>query len=871
MYCLFLGGLGGGSIYYSVGMHTFFAAPEGDSEDAVSTSVYNMPSLDVLYGPSLVLMGNEYELTIDNSQLCMSGGGLLPGDWAIDWGYSIYNSGGSGGYSLPCVEPYSGGSSAQHSFDEIGPGTYSIYLTLTYGEVVYYSNCLTVIVGEHAAAGSPDEGKGSAMGSIDLERDDWCGQNPSDYSWTVDWGDCYTDTLDGNASYAWHIYNAPGVYTVTATSENINSYSSYGNNISITVEPYAYIQGPDTVVYHDPNYCNIINTCGANYNMDEYVLTLNDKNGDYWHVSWGDGQSEDIECASGGETTATHYYLTPGEFDIQAVEHYTDNNNAAQTEASNTQHVSVAPNMLTLDYGYGENIEGSTFKLSMILAYETQSDLTFNWHTYGQSAEAETDYIYGYDYNGTWQWVEGSYVLTEGVFYSYFAGQQDQDGDYSGTLTIHTGGYAADMTFTLPNTSDPIHMPKDFYIYFSTEDDVAVDYESAYVPIRDNNYGLILESIDAYAGDGSALIPIIRNYNGSSEIVNWSVSNGTADYGENADYWVEEGDGIVITQSSSSGASGYFYYQDGQTVQQLIVRLNPNSAAGLDFSYCASTSSYTGDPTVSVQQGQSIIYGMTRLFYYNPDNASSPPLLMYINYELHLNTPLEKYVLSVPFASSWDGKYTQNPKKSYFGFTDINNNYTSDFWGNNWMNQPDFDQKRYPICIARQCNGQVCDFILRAITVVHEAVHAAQIRGDIKTPNGTIVTTEKTAYEKEVEFVCGLYNMVRNRPETDTFASQIKARLEAIRSQYYISQKQDDYWEAISVSSTGPNQGMWVLDRIGFNRFSSLSNSGSDAGSGIEPPYPFIGFDPGSGNTQQCFWVKISDVYKELKAQGWVN
>jgi hypothetical protein len=549
----------------------------GDCEGSAVVTMHEHTGGDFyIDGPVVGVTGVSYGFTEETYEQFSSASG---GQGMIFWGngdYSVVNN----------DEP-------THNYSTCG--TYPVFAILSEGNIISTSNVINLKVGEHAAAGSSDYGPMDSLYAISLAHDDWFSLFPMDYYWSVDWGDGESETIDGNDTFASHIYEEPGGYTVTAINGNTNNSYTYTSYISVNVLPNAYIEGPDTVVYHDQyEECNL--------DMDVYNLTVNGEFGDYWHIDWGDGQSEDNYFPYGG-STASHYYLNPGEYDIQAWEHYTDNNDVEQNVAANTQHVSVAENMLSINYGDGQYgsygwIEGSIIHLPLIMAYETQSDATFNWHTYGQSAEAGTDYIYGCGDNNTWY-----YTFSDD--YTFLCeGGQDQDGEYSGTLTIGAGCTEGLIIFTLPNTSDPIHLPKDFYIYFSTQDDIAVDYENAYVPIKDNNYGLILESVDAYSGDGIVYIPITRNYSSYGEDVHWSLTNGTASYGENANYWVEAYGDTTIDETPTSGTncSGTIYFAEGETTKYLNVYLNEVSQ-DLTFSYCASTATFNGDPDVTSAQG----------------------------------------------------------------------------------------------------------------------------------------------------------------------------------------------------------------------------------------------------------------------------
>jgi hypothetical protein len=89
-------------------------------------------------------------------------------------------------------------------------------------------------------------------------------------TWTVNWGDNTSDTVDPSAGYAEHEYDTPGSYSITAgTSDGITSLNTNASPTAVTVsevQPVLQVDGPPTLNEGDEAQITLTSACvGDNY------------------------------------------------------------------------------------------------------------------------------------------------------------------------------------------------------------------------------------------------------------------------------------------------------------------------------------------------------------------------------------------------------------------------------------------------------------------------------------------------------------------------------------------------------------------------------------------------------------------------------
>jgi plastocyanin len=119
-------------------------------------------------------------------------------------------------------------------------------------------------------------------------------------SWTVNWGDGVSQTLQGNPSAATHSFGVAGNYSITATAhDGASSYSS--NSVAVNVPAPSFALSGAAAVNQNASYTIQLSASDAGHTVSA------------WSINWGDGTTTN---PAGNATTATHTYSTAGSHTI---------------------------------------------------------------------------------------------------------------------------------------------------------------------------------------------------------------------------------------------------------------------------------------------------------------------------------------------------------------------------------------------------------------------------------------------------------------------------------------------------------------------------------------------------------------------------
>lgn len=153
-------------------------------------------------------------------------------------------------------------------------------------------------------------------------------------SWSIDWGDDATDTLDGNPDFAAHSYASAGTYTISATATNpAGTYSASDKTITVNqVDPAPVITGDSSVDE------------GSTYTLSLDAGEPGSEGVSRWVITWGDDSAPDV--FEGSLTSAVHTYMhaQSGAYTIHAYVQQGDESSTQYTAASQNVTVNrVAP------------------------------------------------------------------------------------------------------------------------------------------------------------------------------------------------------------------------------------------------------------------------------------------------------------------------------------------------------------------------------------------------------------------------------------------------------------------------------------------------------------------------------------------------
>ncbi|HEX2924615.1 MAG TPA: PKD domain-containing protein, partial [Chloroflexota bacterium] len=124
-------------------------------------------------------------------------------------------------------------------------------------------------------------------------------------SWTIDWGDGHTETIEGHPSSTTHTYADDGAYTVTASAADGTQTYAAPDTIAIihNVLPTLSLSGKDKVALGSPY---VLNLKARDFGQDTITS---------WTIDWGDGSVETIQ---GNPSSARHTYTAKGDYTISA-------------------------------------------------------------------------------------------------------------------------------------------------------------------------------------------------------------------------------------------------------------------------------------------------------------------------------------------------------------------------------------------------------------------------------------------------------------------------------------------------------------------------------------------------------------------------
>jgi RHS repeat-associated protein len=227
--------------------------------------------------------------------------------WTIHWG--------DGTPDTVTTDPAA--STALHTYAD-GPNQYTITATVTNDDGTFASNSLPVTVTNvpptvtiQGPASSP-EGQVYTLNLSSVDNTQSAVDDDRPTSWTVNWGDGTTDTIQGNPSTAAHTYvDGPNNFTISAAATNDDGMFA-SNMLPVTV-----LNVPPTVSISGAAASNE----GAPYTLNlSYADALGAPDDDTptgWYVNWGDGWASTL---SGSATTATHVFADgPSHYAINAV------------------------------------------------------------------------------------------------------------------------------------------------------------------------------------------------------------------------------------------------------------------------------------------------------------------------------------------------------------------------------------------------------------------------------------------------------------------------------------------------------------------------------------------------------------------------
>ncbi|MDO5566633.1 MAG: PKD domain-containing protein, partial [Planctomycetia bacterium] len=289
-------------------------------------------------------------------------------NWTINWGDGTQST----------VE----GNPSQTTHVFAAPGEYTISATATDEDGTFNANSLDVLVyvpQSNIVQGTPWLSGDPAIREGETYRLGLHAYGADILSWQINWGDGSTETFDGTADFANHLY-ADGdsafniaviaVKNVHGTTENIPLAKSI---LVLNTNPVLTIAGP---VAATPD--------------NEYVLQLNaaDPGSDtitQWTINWGDGFIETVE---GNPNSAVHTYTNTGTYTIAATATDEDGTYTANSFDLIVQNVPATPATET-PWISGEPAlnEGGLYTLNLHANNATIIQWVIDW---GDGSEVET-------------------------------------------------------------------------------------------------------------------------------------------------------------------------------------------------------------------------------------------------------------------------------------------------------------------------------------------------------------------------------------------------------------------------------------------------------------------------------------------------
>ncbi|WP_145378242.1 PKD domain-containing protein [Symmachiella dynata] len=511
-----------------------------------------VPQLNIS-GAGNTAEGSSYNLTLNADG---SGADTIQ-NWTINWGDGT-------------VETINGNpNSASHVYAD-GTAAYTIQATATNATGTFSANTLAVTVNNVDAtlniAGNSSIDEGETY-TLNLSSTDPGADTIT--SWTINWGDGTVQTINGDPTYATHVYAGSGQYAISATaSDEDGSYQS--NAVAVNVHEVA----PQLSISGSGNTAE-----GSTYN-----LTLNaDGSGadtiTQWTINWGDGT---IETINGNPNSASHVYADgSAAFIIQA----TATNGAGTVSANN---LAVTVNNVAADLnisGFSAVGEGETYTLNLSSTdpgADTISSWTINWgdgtiqtinsdpstvtHVYGAGGQF-TISATASDEDGTYQSnsfglsvigaapqlsISGSGSTAEGSTYNLTLNADGSGADTITQWTINWGDGTIETINGNPNSTSHVYADGSAaFTIQATATNAAGTFSANALAVTVNNVDATLNiSGDSSIGEGeNYTLDLSSTDPGADTITGWTIN------------W---GDGTIQTINGDPSSATHVYNGGGQ-------------------------------------------------------------------------------------------------------------------------------------------------------------------------------------------------------------------------------------------------------------------------------------------------------------------
>jgi hypothetical protein len=302
------------------------------ASSTVSVSVAHVTPSVAISGAASVNEGSLYTLSLAASDLHT----IL--SWSLNWGDGN-------------TQTVSGNPSSVTHIYAAGPNLYTVQASETDNVGTYATSSTVAVSVAHvtpsvAISGAASVNEGSIY-TLGLAGSDL----HAILTWSVNWGDGNTQTVNGNPSSVTHTYAAgPNSYTIHASAtDNVGTYAA-GNTVAVSVlhvTPSFSLSGAASI------------NEGSAYTLGLSASDLHAVAS--WSINWGDGSG--VQSVTGNPSSVTHTYATgPNSYTISA----SAIDNTGTYAAGNSIPVSVlhVPPVLSLSGAASIN-EGSVYTLSL--------------------------------------------------------------------------------------------------------------------------------------------------------------------------------------------------------------------------------------------------------------------------------------------------------------------------------------------------------------------------------------------------------------------------------------------------------------------------------------------------------------------------
>jgi hypothetical protein len=373
----------------------------------VAVTINQIPAQLSISGAAAVNEATVYTLSLGSVKF----GGASIQQWTINWGDGTANTVVSGGTKT-----------VQHTY-AAGPNYYTISATAMNSASTEAASNTVIVNVKHVAPKLTISGPASVFeeSQYTLALSGVETGSHTIESWTINWGDGTTQTVEGDPSSVTHTYaNGPIKYTISATAtDDVSTYKA-SDTVAVTVKhqpPTLSISGPTTIVE------------GTTYTLQLSGSEVGNHIIKDWTINWGDGSA--LQVVKGDPSSVTHvFYARANPFTISATA--TDNvgtYSASGTVVVNVQHLDP---ILNFD-GPSTAVSGKTYTLNLsgiepLSSMHSILKWTINWG------------------DGTTSVYTGNPTTVTHVYKN----SSPQDYFISATATDNVGTYAASVTLFEP-------------------------------------------------------------------------------------------------------------------------------------------------------------------------------------------------------------------------------------------------------------------------------------------------------------------------------------------------------------------------------------------------------------------------------------